>query len=363
MLTTPMLFYELVRTGARENFASSWVSMAQAAMLLGALPAAAAVRLWTEPRIGAGTRIVANLAAMSLLILLVQATPVALWLGSGDMEQALQSPHFVLLAGAAFAAALGFFVNRRDRLAGMGLLAVAATLASNSLARAVSAHFIVSTTALGLAAAALVGRRAQAWKLVRLTGLLSLMPVAILLIQTFLFRGFLATEALVPVQLSIDFGLTLLGTLGVAYAIRGAPSADSGLSGGFTAALRVLSVVAVLALLFGWMNAVVLNRYVEPGMPLQLVAERMQARDLALSASWAFFGGALLVVGMVRRSAGLRWTSLLVFIACILKVFIHDLGTMTGLSRVASFLGLAVALMAVSLLYARVLGTSLRTRR
>ena len=60
---------------------------------------------------------------------------------------------------------------------------------------------------------------------------------------------------------------------------------------------------------------------------------------------------------MARRSAALRWTSLCLFVAFILKVFLYDLGALTGLSRVGSFLGLAVALLGVSLLYARVLGT------
>jgi len=192
-----------------------------------------------------------------------------------------------------------------------------------------------------------------------------MIPAASLLAQTFLFRAFMATESLLPAQLTIDFGLALAGAIGASYAIHGAPSADSeghpADDPEFTRALRFASVGTSLALMFGWMNAVVLNRYTEPGTPLHLAAERLQERDLVLSVSWGLFGGALLAAGMLRRSAGLRWTSLLVFVACILKVFLHDLGALTGLSRVASFLGLAIALIAVSLLYARVLGTGDRT--
>ncbi len=103
------------------------------------------------------------------------------------------------------------------------------------------------------------------------------------------------------------------------------------------------------------MNAAVLNRYTT-GERIGLELQRMQERDLILSITWAVFGGALLAMGLVRRSPGLRWTSLALFVATIFKVFLYDLGALSGLPRVGSFLGLAVALMGVSLVYARVLG-------
>jgi len=56
---------------------------------------------------------------------------------------------------------------------------------------------------------------------------------------------------------------------------------------------------------------------------------------------------------MARASTGLRWVSLGLLIATIAKVFLHDLGELRDLYRVASLVGLAISLLAVSLAYQR----------
>jgi len=56
---------------------------------------------------------------------------------------------------------------------------------------------------------------------------------------------------------------------------------------------------------------------------------------------------------MGRGSRMLRYISLGVIILTVGKVFLYDLAKLTGLYRVLSFLGLAVALILVSLLYQR----------
>ena len=65
---------------------------------------------------------------------------------------------------------------------------------------------------------------------------------------------------------------------------------------------------------------------------------------------------ALLGAGLRLRASGLRWASLVVLVVTVLKVFLYDLGSLEGLARVGSFLGLAVCLLGVSLLYGKVLG-------
>jgi uncharacterized membrane protein len=72
-----------------------------------------------------------------------------------------------------------------------------------------------------------------------------------------------------------------------------------------------------------------------------------------MSVAWAVFALGLLVFGVRTKSVSSRWTSLAFFLATIAKVFLYDLRFLHGLSRVGSLVGLAFALLAVSLLYQR----------
>ena len=61
---------------------------------------------------------------------------------------------------------------------------------------------------------------------------------------------------------------------------------------------------------------------------------------------------------MRKSSRALRWASLVLVMATVAKVFLHDLGELRDLYRVASLLGLAISLIIVSLAYQRlVLGS------
>jgi len=77
------------------------------------------------------------------------------------------------------------------------------------------------------------------------------------------------------------------------------------------------------------------------------------SRDLSLSIAWALFALLLLVFGTSRKLGALRWVSLFLLLATIGKVFLLDLEDLAGLYRVGSFLGLALSLLVVSLLYQR----------
>lgn len=73
----------------------------------------------------------------------------------------------------------------------------------------------------------------------------------------------------------------------------------------------------------------------------------------AYSIVWLVFGAALLLAGIARRSAVLRYASLAVLVLVVGKVFLVDMSGLTGLLRVFSFLGLGVALLALGFLYRR----------
>jgi uncharacterized membrane protein len=79
----------------------------------------------------------------------------------------------------------------------------------------------------------------------------------------------------------------------------------------------------------------------------------MPARDLTTSIAWLLYAGVLLAIGMVRRSARMRWASLVLMLGTIGKVFVYDLGQLKDLYRVVSLLGLAASLLLISLAYQR----------
>jgi len=113
-------------------------------------------------------------------------------------------------------------------------------------------------------------------------------------------------------------------------------------------------VTGALALLvpFVWLNVCVLDIY-SAGPRLALTAGASEAQNLSISAVWAAYGVGLLVLGLSRKSAPLRWTSLGLVLITAGKVFVYDLGNLQDLYRVASLAGLALSLLAISVLYQR----------
>jgi uncharacterized membrane protein len=92
---------------------------------------------------------------------------------------------------------------------------------------------------------------------------------------------------------------------------------------------------------------------VASGEWLDVTFARLPARDLTTSIAWALYALILLGLGVGRRSLALRWASLGLLLVTIAKVFLHDLGELRDLYRVASLLGLAVSLILVSRAYQR----------
>lgn len=120
----------------------------------------------------------------------------------------------------------------------------------------------------------------------------------------------------------------------------GAPLASAGIG------LGGLGIVLL------WITVEVENHFAT-GDHFHLEFGDLPARDLSLSIAWAVFAMVLLLVGMRRRVGVLRWVSLVLLLATIGKVFLLDLGDLRDLYRVGSFLGLAVSLLVVSVLYQR----------
>lgn len=77
------------------------------------------------------------------------------------------------------------------------------------------------------------------------------------------------------------------------------------------------------------------------------------AQQLSLSVVWAIYGGAMLTIGIARRSKLLRVMALLLLGLTIFKVFLLDLSSLEKLYRIISFIVLGAILLAVSFLYQR----------
>jgi len=71
------------------------------------------------------------------------------------------------------------------------------------------------------------------------------------------------------------------------------------------------------------------------------------------SAVWLTFALALLGIGILRGVASLRYASLVLLMVTVAKVFLVDMSELTGLYRVASFLGLGLFLIGIGYLYQR----------
>jgi uncharacterized membrane protein len=89
------------------------------------------------------------------------------------------------------------------------------------------------------------------------------------------------------------------------------------------------------------------------GRMIDISFERLAARDLTLSFAWAVFALSLLGLAFRTKTQALRWTSLAFLLLTIGKVFLHDLGELEDLYRVASLVGLALSLLLVSIAYQR----------
>ena len=77
------------------------------------------------------------------------------------------------------------------------------------------------------------------------------------------------------------------------------------------------------------------------------------AREMMLSASWVLYAAGLVVIGMRKRYAPIRYFAIVLFGVTLVKIFLVDLETLGGIYRVAGFLVVGLILLVVSFLYQR----------
>jgi uncharacterized membrane protein len=120
------------------------------------------------------------------------------------------------------------------------------------------------------------------------------------------------------------------------YRDRQAPDREAGL-----AASLVIAQIATLGLLTGEIHA-----YWGP-------YEGHFARELMVSVTWGIYATALIVIGLWKRYAAIRYFAILLFSVTILKVFFADMADLDRAYRVASIIGLGILLLVTSYLYTR----------
>jgi hypothetical protein len=77
------------------------------------------------------------------------------------------------------------------------------------------------------------------------------------------------------------------------------------------------------------------------------------ARSASVSVAWAVYGTALIVVGIVRRYAPVRYLAIALLAMTVVKAFLFDLSMLGGIYRIIGFVGLGVFLLLGAWLYQR----------
>jgi len=118
--------------------------------------------------------------------------------------------------------------------------------------------------------------------------------------------------------------------------------------GAFAATAIVASIGALAALSLEIWDAV--------GRMPSFGIDRDLAQQLALSSLWLVYALGLIVAGIVRKSASLRWQALGLLGVVIGKVFLFDLSFLDRFYRIVSFLLLGLVLMVISFFYQKRMG-------
>jgi hypothetical protein len=82
------------------------------------------------------------------------------------------------------------------------------------------------------------------------------------------------------------------------------------------------------------------------------------ARDMSYSIAWGLFALLLLIVGMRKKTAPVRYASLGLLGVTVLKLFFHDLSQLEQLYRIGAFIVVAVIAILASFLYQRFLAAA-----
>ncbi len=134
----------------------------------------------------------------------------------------------------------------------------------------------------------------------------------------------------------------------------GGAGAAAVLCGGGPAAASYANTIAAGALILALTYVTLEIRRLYHG-PMLTRGETTGAEQYTYSIAWLAFGVALLGIGIVFNSQRARLASAAVIALTILKAFLIDMSTLTGVYRALSFMCLGLVLVAIGWLYQRIL--------
>jgi uncharacterized membrane protein len=176
--------------------------------------------------------------------------------------------------------------------------------------------------------------------------LIAAVTLAAIVLGLLLLENPLLTRANVG---GVFFNLLLLG-----YAIPAILAAALGLMTRATRpqAYRTVAAITAVVLAITYLSLMVTRAF---HGPVLAAGPFTSAEGYTYSAVWLAFGVVLLIVGIFLRSQPVRLCSAAVVLLTVAKVFLIDMGGLTGVWRALSFIGLGLVLVGIGYLYQRLL--------
>jgi uncharacterized membrane protein len=249
-------------------------------------------------------------------------------------------PHFRgALAAIIALGAVGLWrwLHARDPLASLHAAALAFTLAAIGIAVQFDGPTVIVGWAAEGAAAAWLGLRTRRHAF-QFGGLLLWTLAVVRLLDNFSETPVNFTVLLNARSVATVFVVALGYALAWMFSRSDAPEAGRARTG-----LHV--IISVLTLM--WVTAEIRSfwevRY--------LSSQAHVFQQMMLSLAWGTYGALLIVLGMMRRYAPVRYIGMTILAVTVLKVFFYDLWELGGIYRVIGFMGFGVLLVLVSYLY------------
>lgn len=147
----------------------------------------------------------------------------------------------------------------------------------------------------------------------------------------------------------------VVNLLGLAYLLPAALFLFYGASLGFTLPDRYRHTLFGIAGLLVFVDITLETRRAFWGeaMAYGFQTQPGNAEVYAYSVVWIVYAMALLALGILLKGRFLRQASMAVLMLSVAKVFLYDMSDLTGLYRVASFLGLGIVLIGIARIYQR----------
>jgi uncharacterized membrane protein len=240
-------------------------------------------------------------------------------------------------------AALARWLYTRERDAALHALAAAFSLLAATVAVELDARWITAAWAAEGAAVAWVGLRARReW--FRLAGLALLIVAA--------GRWIVLSAPETPADFTLVFNEAFalgIWIIALTYALAWWHARTTHDERPFRRSVAWLLVAAsfLTVVLLSSQNAA----YWE--VRSDVLADATFAQQLALSLLWAFYAAVLIVIGIRRSYAPIRYAAMILIGITILKVFLVDLSGLEGIYRVLGLVLVGAVLLAVSFLYQR----------